>query len=140
MNASTRLKELLQRIGAEVYTTPVNTNDVLVCLARLTPMTPDDRNLVLAERRALTFIESALKLAGESDDWDVRFSRPWVLKQEKLAYTWDFTLKGDLDSALTALEKIKIMRAPGVREEEVDVQRVKPKRGSIRPVRVGAIR
>lgn len=140
MSVKDDLTELLSTIGANVYATPVDTNDVIVCLSRLQPMTADDRNLAMAERRALMFIKDALTLSTQANNWDVRFSRPWVLKGDQLAYTWDFTLKGDLNAALTALRGIKVMASPVVREEEVAVQRVKPKRGHIRPVSVGAIR
>lgn len=140
MTYKNELTDLLATIGAEVYATPVDEKDVIVCLARLRPMTEDDRKLVMAERRALMFIEEALVKSNADDSWNLRFSRPWVLKNDKLAYTWDFTIKGDIEAALKALSTIKLMKAPVTKEEDVAVQHVKPKRGRIKPVSIGAIR
>jgi hypothetical protein len=140
MSHKNNMIDLLARIGVEVYTTPVDKDDVVVCLGRLLPMTDDDKSLVMAERRALQFIEAALKLTKDAPEWDIRFSRPWVLKKDTLVYTWDFTLKGDVALAIEALRKIPVLKVPVTREEDVAVQRIKPKRGRIRPVSIGAIR
>jgi len=134
-------KTLIQdKIGADVYKVPVSRDDCIVLLARLKPMTDSDKTLKMAESRALMFIEDALKLSVKSEDWDIRFSRPWVLKKEKIAYTWDFTIQGNIENALEALSGIKTMKMPKVREEEVYVQTSKPKRGVVKQVSVGAIR
>ena len=131
---------LSEKIGADVYKVPVNRDDCIVALARLKPMTENDRTLNMAESRALMFIEDALKLSVNSEGWDIRFSRPWVLKKDKIAYTWDFTIQGDLTEAVKALSSIQEMKLPSVREEEVPVQISKPKRGLVKQVSVGSIR
>jgi hypothetical protein len=134
-------KELIQdKIGADAYKVPVEREDCIVLLARLKPMTDSDKTLKMAESRALMFIEDALKLSIKSKKWDIRFSRPWVLKKDKIAYTWDFTIQGDIPEALDALSTIKTMSIPQSRSEEVYVQTSKPKRGVVKQVSVGAIR
>ena len=135
------LKSMLQdKIGAEVYHVAADQADLLVVLCRLKPMVASDRDLKMAETRALKFIEDSLKVESTDNQFNFRFSRPWVLKKGKLAFTWDFTLKGDLSSAISALSKVDVLRAPASREEEVHVQTLKPRRGSVRQVSVGAIR
>jgi len=141
MSNKKKFVELLaDKINADAYKVPVNRDDCIVILARLKPMTESDRTLNMAESRALMFIEDALNLSVDSEDWDIRFSRPWVLKKKKIAYTWDFTIQGNLESALTALSSIREMKVPKVREEEVPVQASKPKRGVVKQVSVGSIR
>ena len=131
---------LADKIGADAYQVPVDRDDCIVVLARLRPMTENDRTLNMAESRALMFIEDALNLSVESKSWDIRFSRPWVLKKKKIAYTWDFTIQGDIGEAIKALSGVKEMKLPAVREEEVPVQTSKPKRGAVKQVSVGSIR
>lgn len=131
---------LSEKVGADTYKVPVDREDCIVVLARLKPMTDSDRTLNMAESRALMFIEDALNLSVESEDWDIRFSRPWVLKKKKIAYTWDFTIQGNLEAAIKALSQIKELKVPSAREEEVPVQSSKPKRGAVKQVSVGAIR
>ena len=131
---------LTEKIGVDPYQVPVDREDCIVVLARLKPMTESDRTLSMAEARALMFIEDALNLSMKSEDWDIRFSRPWVLKKGKIAYTWDFTVQGNLESALKELATVQEMKLPSVREEEVPVQSSKPKRGAVKQVSVGSIR
>lgn len=139
--AMSDLKSILaEKIGAELYHVAADTDDLLVALCRLKPMVDSDRDLKMAETRALKFIEDALKAEKQSDSYQLRFSRPWMLKGERLAFTWDFTVKGNLEEALKALSSVNEMRPPAAREEEVHVQTLKPKRGSVRQVSVGAIR
>lgn len=141
MSNKDSFKSLIQeKIGADVYKVPVSRKDCIVLLARLKPMTEEDKTLKLAESRALMFIEDALKLSVKSETWDIRFSRPWVLKKEKIAYTWDFTIQGNVEDALNDLSQIKTMSIPKSRSEEVYVQTSKPKRGAVKQVSVGAIR
>lgn len=131
---------LSDKIGADAYKVPVDREDCIVVLARLRPMTENDRTLNMAESRALMFIEDALNLSVTSEGWDIRFSRPWVLKNKKIAYTWDFTIQGNLADAVKALSGIQEMKLPSTREEEVPVQASKPKRGAVKQVSVGSIR
>ena len=131
---------LKAKIGAEVYQAAADSDDLLVALCRLKPMIASDKDLKMAETRALRFIEDALKKTASADTYQVRFSRPWVLKGEKLAFTWDFTIKGSIKDALSDLESVQAMKPPATREEEVPVQTLKPRRGSVRQVSVGAIR
>ena len=150
-----RFALLLQAVGADSYTTPVNKEDTIVMLARLRPMNAADRELVMAEARIFRFIEDALTLSEQPEHknaWRLRFSRPWVLKKNKaeneagdarfsLAFTWDFTIQGDVNAALNALESIKPMTlTPSVREEEVPVHQVVRGKGRVRQVQIGAIR
>lgn len=131
---------LSEKIGADAYQVPVNREDCVVVLARLKPMTPSDRTLKMAEARALMFIEDSLKASVKDDSWDIRFSRPWVLKKNKIAFTWDFTVQGDIRNAVEALSKLDVLEVPQAREEEVPVQSSKPKRGAVKQVAVGSIR
>ena len=141
MSNKSKFTELLStKIGADAYKVPVDREDCIVVLARLKPMTESDRTLNMAESRALMFIEDALNLSVKSEGWDIRFSRPWVLKKGKIAYTWDFTIQGDLGAAIDALSTVQEMKLPNVREEEVPVQASKPKRGAVKQVSVGSIR
>lgn len=141
MSFKNRFKNLLSdKIGADAYKVPVDREDCIVILARLKPMTENDRTLNMAESRALMFIEDALNLSVNSEDWDIRFSRPWVLKNKKIAYTWDFTIQGNINAAIDALSGIQEMKLPSVREEEVPLQASKPKRGIVKQVSVGSIR
>ncbi len=131
---------LSSKLGIEVYSNAVDNKNTLVVFGRLTPMTGTDRDLKMAEARALNYIESVLKKCTDKDAWQFRFSRPWVLKNERLAFTWDFTLKGDLDGAIKLLSSVEPMKAPVSREEDVHLQALKPKRGRVRQVSVGALR
>lgn len=150
-----RLALLLQSVGADTYSTPVNKDDTLVMFARLRPMNAADRDLTMAEARIFRFVEDALvmsELPEHKSAWRLRFSRPWVLKKNKseneagdarfsLAFTWDFTIQGDVEAALNALETIKPMKIESaVREEEVPVQQVIRGKGRVRQVQIGAIR
>jgi len=150
-----RFALILQAVGADTYTTPVNKEDTLVVLARLRPMNTADRDLTMAEARIYRFVEDALVLSEQPEHknmWRLRFSRPWVLKKTKndneagearfsLAFTWDFTIQGNVEAALNALETVKPMKlATGVREEEVPVQQVIRSKGRVRQVQIGAIR
>ena len=80
------------------------------------------------------------KSSSKTDEYQVRFSRPWVLKGEKLAFTWDFTFRGDIAKALEDLSGVSALKPPVTREEEVPVQTLKPRRGRVRQVSIGAIR
>ena len=122
-------KTLSDKIGAEVYNVPADEENLLVVLCRLKPMMDTDRDLKMAETRALRFIEDALKKSSsKTDEYQVRFSRPWVLKGEKLAFTWDFTFRGDIAKALEDLSEVSALKPPVNREEEVPVQSLKPRR------------
>jgi hypothetical protein len=131
---------LAEKIGVEAYQVPVNREDCVVVLARLKPMVPSDRTLKMAEARALMFIEDSLKASVKDESWDIRFSRPWVLKKNKIAFTWDFTVQGDIGKAVEDLSKLNVLEIPKAREEEVPIQVSKPKRGAVKQVAVGSIR
>lgn len=131
---------LSDKLGVDVYNNAVDTDDTLVVFGRLKPMITSDRDLKMAEARALKYIESVLKKCTKEDDWQFRFSRPWVLKNERLAFTWDFTIKGNLEGAIKLLESVEPMKAPLTREQDVPLQTSKPKRGRVRQVSVGALR
>lgn len=140
MSDARTINETLSELGLTPYATPIDEENRKVFLCRLNPMTDADVRLTMAEARLLQFIEKALNIAKSESDWKVRFSRPWVLKQDKLAFTWDFTFMGDLDKAANALGKISIGKPPAPREEEAPIHTVKNKRGRVRQVSVGAIR
>lgn len=132
---ASKLVGILDSVGVTVYSQPPTPDDTVVCLGRLRPLTEGDTSLKMAESRLLRFIATSLLIASETKVWQIRFSRPWVLKDSKLAFTWDFTLRGDLSVALKSLSEIKI---PGVemREEvSVPVRTVKSKRGRVSAVR-----
>ncbi len=135
--AMSRLEKFLLQLEITVYNTPVDTKDTLVALGRLGGDTGP--NFKLNESRLLSVIEKILKVSKNADSWRVRLSRPWVLKEDKLRFTWDFTLQGDIEAALTALEAIKIPQLSVTRTEDVPVQNTKTKKGSVRPVRVGSV-
>ena len=132
-------KDLLAKLNVEVYATPVVEKEVLVLLGRLMPLNDRDGNLKLSEARLLNYLERVLKLFEKEDEVKARFSRPWLLKEGKLAYTWDFTFKGDLSMALTLLSKEAIPSNPVEREETAPIQVLKPKRGKVKAVTIGRL-
>lgn len=135
--AMDRLNAFLLQLDVRVYSSPVDTKDTLVALGRLGGDT--DTAFKVNESRLLVVIEKILKVAKDADSWKVRLSRPWVLKDGKLRFTWDFTLQGDLDAALTDLEKIKVPQIGVTKTEDVHVQQTRSRKGSVRPVRVGSV-
>lgn len=141
VNYVDEFKALLAKLNVEVYSVPVAKDDTVCCLGRLKPLTPQDANLKAAEGRLLFFIEKALKSELDNlETWRLRMSRPWILKEDKLYYTWDFTIQGNLRLCLEKLKAIVIPPAPLAREGDVAIQNVKPARGSIRQVRVGNLK
>lgn len=134
-------KAILKTVGVEGYAEPVVNDTTIVILGRLKPMTNKDSNLKLAESRLLGWIERALRAIKDNKDFKVRFSRPWLLKEEQLVFTWDFTLQGDLAKAVEILKEIPVPRAPAGSEStpNTDQPMVKPKRGSVKQVRIGAM-
>jgi hypothetical protein len=132
-------KDLLAKLNVEVYATPVAEDGVLVLLGRLLPLNDRDGNLKLSEARLLNYLERALKLFDTTSNVKARFSRPWLLKEGKLAYTWDFTFKGDLSTALILLNKEAIPSNPIEREETASIQVLKPKRGNVKAVTIGRL-
>ena len=129
----------LKHLNIEVYATPVNEKDVIVLLGRLTPLNDRDTNLKLSEARLLNYLERVLKRFENTDEVKARFSRPWLLKEDKLAYTWDFTFRGDLDVALETLGKEAVPSNPSTRVESAPLQQLKPKRGSVKAVTIGRL-
>lgn len=134
-----QLKEVLTQLNIEVYATPVNTEDTVVFLGRLTPINQQDTSLKLSEARLLNFIERALKVFENAEGVKARFSRPWLLKEDKLAFTWDFTFRGDLEKALELLKTLEIPSNPTERVETSPIQVLKPKRGSVKAVTIGRL-
>jgi len=132
----TLFKELLVKLSMEPYATPVTTDDTLVVLARMSARTAPEMKRV--ESRLLYCIEKMLQLTAEGEkSYAMRLSRPFILKENTLRYTWDFTIKGDVAAAVADVQQIKIPEINFVREEVVNTQSVKPSRGSVRPVTVG---
>lgn len=141
VNHLDQFKSLLATLGLEVYASPVVKDDTICCLCRLKPLTSQDTNLKAAEGRLLFFIEKALKSESENlDTWRLRLSRPWILKEDKLFFTWDFTFQGNLRLCYEKLKSIPVPPAPGAREGDVAIQTIKPARGSIKQVKVGNLR
>lgn len=141
-----RLKAILTKLNIEVYSN-IDNDDLIVAFGRLKPLNNQDTNMKASESRLIFFIETALKMeaAAKSDPeratpWTLRFSRPWVLKNDKVAFTWDFTIKGDLKEALTKLESILIAPSPDRGGEAPMNAFVKPARGTIKQVRIGSLR
>jgi hypothetical protein len=132
----------LTDLSVEAYAVPVETKDTLVILGRIKASTePEFKNV---ENRLISFIEKALVRAElpeykDDDKLRLRFSRLWLLKENSLRYTWDFTFKGDLSLIESLLNQITVPTLTVTRVEEVSTQTVKPKRGAVRPVRVGSI-
>lgn len=138
MSAETEFKELLTQLSLEPYATPVSNDDTLVVLARISAKTQDEFKRV--ESRLLYFIEKLLKQgAEENKTYKVRLSRPFILKDDALRYTWDFTLKGDIAAAVRDAQNIRLPRLTETREESVSTQMVKPAKGSVKPVTVGSL-
>lgn len=136
MNCEERLKKVLSMLSMEVYAVPLSTDDTLVMFARI-QATPT--LFQKTESRVLYFIEKMLQRSEDStEEFKVRLSRPWVLKDGSLRYTWDFTFKGDLSSAIDVAESIKIPEISQSRIEEVATQlrKASPK-GNVKPVTVG---
>lgn len=132
----------LTDLSVEVYAIPVETADTLVILGRIKASTePEFKNV---ENRLVSFIEKALVRAElpeykDEDKLRLRFSRLWLLKDKSLRYTWDFTFKGDLSLIEPLLKDIKVPSLTVTRVEEVSTQTVKPRKGAVRPVRVGSL-
>lgn len=134
-----KIEDVLTQLNIEVYATPVDTEDTVVYLGRLTPINPQDTSLKLSEARLLNFIERALKAFDGEKDVKARFSRPWLLKEKKLAFTWDFTFRGDLKKALELLKTVEIPSNPTERVETSSIQVLKPKRGTVKAVTIGRL-
>ncbi len=136
MNNEERLKEVLRKLSMEVYAVPLSTDDTLVMFARIQA----SPNLFQkTESRVLYFIEKLLQRSEDStEEFKIRLSRPWVLKDKSLRYTWDFTFKGDLASALDVAESIRVPEISQSRIEEVATQlRKSSPKGKVKPVTVG---
>ena len=130
---------LLAKLNISVYATPVEETSTIVFLGRLTPLNDEDKDFKLAESRLLNFIERALIKFKDHETVKVRFSRPWLLKDDKLAYTWDFTFRGDLEEAYALLSTLRIPTNPAVREESAPLQQITPKRGKVKAVTIGRL-
>ncbi len=133
------LTKHLKLLNVDVYANPVNEDNVVVLLGRLKPLNDQDVNLKLSEARLLNYLERVLRSFEGSKTVKVRFSRPWVLKDSKLAYTWDFTFRGDLKEALKILEASDIPSNPSVRVADTPIQKLSPKRGKVKAVTVGRL-
>jgi len=129
----------LKHLNIEIYATPVNEKDVIVLLGRLTPLNDRDNKLKLSEARLLNYLERVLRQFDKVKDVKARFSRPWVLKEDTLAYTWDFTFRGDLDLALATLAKEAVPSNPSARVDSSPIQQLKPKRGKVKAVTIGRL-
>ena len=136
MTNEERLKEVLRKLSMEVYAVPLATDDTLVMFARIQA---SPALFQKTESRVLYFIEKMLQRSEDStEEFKIRLSRPWVLKEGALRYTWDFTFKGDLSSALDVAESIKIPEISQSRIEEVATQlRKASAKGNVKPVTVG---
>ena len=130
---------LLGKLCVEVYAVPVEDSDVIVLLGRLKALNEKDSNLKLSEARLLNYLERVLKRFEGNKDVKARFSRPWLLKDEKLAYTWDFTFRGDLKEALKLLESETIPSNPTERVESAPIQKLQLKRGKVKAVTIGRL-
>ena len=130
---------LLRKLSVEVYAVPVDEDDVIVLLGRLKPLNERDANLKLSEARLLNYLERVLKEFEGNSEVKARFSRPWLLKDGKLAYTWDFTFRGDLKEALKLLESEAIPSNPTERVESAPIQKLQPKRVKVKAVTIGRL-
>ena len=133
------IKDVLQSLNITVYATPVENEDTVVFLGRLSPINDQDKSLKLAEARLLNFIERALKAFEDEEEVKARFSRPWLLKEGNLAFTWDFTFRGNLDRAFEVISSLTIPTSPTERVEESPLQVLKPKRGTVKAVTIGRL-
>lgn len=134
-----QFKDLLLKLGMEPYSTPVSDDETLVVLARMNGKTAGQLKNI--ESRLLYYIEKLLALSAEPDKpYKVRLSRPFILKDNTLRYTWDFTLKGDIGAAVADAQSIRIPAINEPREQVVSTQTVAPSKGSVRPVVVGSSR
>jgi hypothetical protein len=132
----------LTDLSVEAYAVPVDTEDTLVILGRI--KAPTASGFTNVESRLIGFIEKALVRAElpeykEQDKLRLRFSRLWLLKEEALRYTWDFTFKGDLSLIEPLLKGINVPSLTKTRVEEVSTQTVNQKKGAVRQVRVGTL-
>jgi hypothetical protein len=134
-----KFEDILSTLGIEVYATPVEEGDVIVLLGRLAPLNDRDTNLKLSESRLLNYLERALVAFEKIDNVKVRFSRPWLLKKGKLAYTWDFTFRGDLNEALKILKSTDIPSNPSEKVTSGPIQSFQPKRGKVKAVTIGRL-
>ena len=131
-----RLEKVLSKLNVDSYRSLSASDDTIVVLGRLKPLNETDSNLRQAESRLLNFITDVLKIASTMSNWQVRFSRPWLLKEGKLAFTWDFTVRGNLDDALRNIESVKIPVMRISEEVEVPIRPVKKTKAKVSQVRV----
>lgn len=136
-DAQAKFRTILDSVGVTVYSCPLDTADTLVVFGRLRPAAESDTNLKVAESRLLTFITGVLRISEENSAWKARLSRAWVLKDNKLAFTWDFTLKGDLSIALKALESVKVPGLTISEQVDVPIRKSKNRRGKVTTVSRG---
>jgi len=133
-----QLQTTLRELDMDVYAAPHNSDEMLVVLARLSPANAALFNA--AEMRVLYFIEKALILASEGDrPFKLRLSRPFLLKEGKLRFTWDFTIKGDVSAAVQMLQSINVPRLRTSETKDVETQLVAPSKGKVKPVTVGSL-
>lgn len=139
MNSQDQFKEILRALELEPYATPMSTDDTLVVLARISPNNAQQFGAV--EARLLYFIEKALVLAAEADQqsYRIRLSRPFLLKEGKLRFTWDFTLKGDIAAAVEMFRSIQVPKVQLSEIVDVQTQLVAAPRGKVKPVTVGSL-
>ena len=101
-----KIMDELSRVGLEVHTKPEVPADTAVLLCRLKPYSAQDKELKFATVILNRFVRNLLlDSRGKEESFQVRVSRPWLLKGDDLVYTYDFTFKGDLEAASQVLTK-----------------------------------
>lgn len=106
------MDKILENHCFEVYesTETLTTDTTVVRRARMVPLSSDDKTLTLATVWGTKFIHKALTLAKGAEDWKFSCSKPMLLKDNDLVYTWEFSVVGNVEAALAALRTID--RAP----------------------------
>jgi hypothetical protein len=106
------MDNILENHCFQVYESPLNVTEDNRCVrrARLVPLSTTDKALTLATVWGTKFIHKALIASNSASDWKFSCSKPLVLKDSELVYTWEFEISGNVNSAFAALREID--RAP----------------------------
>ena len=121
-----QLTTLLSNHCFSIYEEEVTvTETTLKC--RLVPLNTSDTSLALAEVYAVKFIQGALAFTDPS--WSIEASRPWLLKDGKLRFTWKFVIKGDMEAAYRMLRTLD--KAPTAENTTIPVTKSVSTRGTV---------
>lgn len=103
------MDKLLENHCFSVYSTSESEGKI-TCRARMVPLEEKDTQLHLATVWGTKFIQAALRKSAAQEAWKLDVSKPLLLKDGELVYTWEFCLSGNVSAAVAELREID--RAP----------------------------